>query len=137
MDTLDSIMDFFFFYGFLYAVYTCLSLPISTFFLAYAVPKPIIKKYFRQPHFNDGDDYLFDHFPFRYYLTLWIAQLTACDWFARRRKAYDLRKDSPRYWRVLSWIYFWLIVLPPVVAISLCIIGFSYFELTGRPVPKV
>lgn len=124
-------------YGFMYGVYTCLSLPISTFLLAYAVPKHIVKKYFRQPHFNDGDDLLFEHFPFRYYLTLWIAQLTACDWFARRRKAYDLRKDSPRYWRVLAWIYFWLIVLPFCTAVFLSVLGMVYFEWTGRPVPKI
>ena len=66
MDTLDSIMDFFFFYGFLYAMYTCLSVPVATFFLAYVVPKPIIKKYFRATYFHDGDDELFNHFPFRY-----------------------------------------------------------------------
>ena len=124
-------------YGFMYAGYTFLSLPVSTFLLAYAVPKPIIKKYFRQPHFNDGDDYLFNHFPFRYYLTLWIAQLTAIDWFARRRKAYDLRKDSPRYWRVLSWIYIWIIVLPPIIAFFSSVLGMFYFEWTGRPIPKI
>ena len=124
-------------YGGLYSISVCLSIPIATFFLAYAVPKHIVKKYFRQPHFNDGDDYLFDHFPFRYYLTLWIAQLTACDWFARRRKAYDLRKDSPRYWRVLSWIYFWLIVVPPIIAFLSAALGLCYFEWTDRPVPKV
>jgi hypothetical protein len=135
--TFDLLLSYASHYGFIYAIYTCLSVPVATFFLAYAVPKPIIKKYFRSPYFHDGDDELFNHFPFRYYLTLWIAQYTASNWFAGRRKLYDLRKDSPKYWRVLSWVYFWLIVLPPMVAMSLCILGFSYFELTGRPVPKV
>jgi hypothetical protein len=135
--TFDLLLSYASHYGFIYAIYTCLSVPVATFFLAYAVPKTIIKKYFRSPYFHDGDDELFNHFPFRYYLTLWIAQYTASNWFAGRRKLYDLRKDSPKYWRVLSWVYFWLIVLPPMVAMSLCILGFSYFELTGRPVPKV
>jgi hypothetical protein len=133
----DTFIAYIAIYGFMYATYTFLSVPVATFLLAYAVPKPIIKKYFRQPHFTDGDDHLFNHFPFRYYLTLWIAQLTACDWFARRRKAYDLRKDSPRYWRVLSWIYFWLIVVPPIIAFLSAALGLCYFEWTGRPVPKV
>ncbi|HEX4879620.1 MAG TPA: hypothetical protein VFV39_07235 [Limnobacter sp.] len=137
MDALDAVMEFVLVYGFLYSIYTGLGVPIGAFLLAYAVPKHIVTKYFRQPHFNDGDDLLFEYFPFRYYLTLWIAQLTACDWFARRRKAYDLRKDSPRYWRVLAWIYFWIILLPPVVAFFLAALGLFYFELTGREVPGV
>ena len=45
--------------------------------------------------FDRNAHMLFNHFPFRDYLTLWIAQLTAIEWLARRRKAYDLRKDSP------------------------------------------
>lgn len=137
MNYVDHLMDFFFLNGLVYAVYTCLSLPVATFLLSYAVPRPIVQKYFRQPHFNDGDDQLFELFPFRYYLTLWIAQLTACNWFAHRRKAYDLRKDSPLYWLVLSWIYFWLIVIPPIAAFLLGLLGFAYFELSGRPVPQV
>lgn len=124
-------------YCVMYLVYTGLLIPVSTYFLAYMVPKEIVSKYFRQPHFNDGDDQLFELFPFRYYLTLWIAQYTACQWFANRRKAYDLRKDSPRYWIILSWIYFWIIVVPPVLAFVLGIMSMGYFELTGRPVPKV
>lgn len=124
-------------YGFMYSVYTCLGIPIGTFLLSYAVPKAIVTKYFRQPYFNDGDDLMFQHFPFRYYLTLWIAQYTACPFFARRRKAYDLRKDSPRYWLVLSWVYFWLIVVPPLMCFLLAGLGIAYFELTGRPIPKV
>lgn len=100
----------------IHSIYGAIALAVSTYLLAYAVPPHIVTKYFRQPHFNDGDDQLFEHFPFRYYLTLWIAQFTAWDWFARRRKAYDLRKDSPKYWRVLSWIYIWIIVIPPIVS---------------------
>lgn len=137
MNHLDRVMDFLFLNGLVYAVYTCLSIPIATFFLSYAVPRHIVTKYFRQPHFNDGDDELFKHFPFRYYLTLWIAQLTACNWFACRRKAYDLRKDSPRHWLVLSWIYFWIVVIPPIAAFFFGLLGFAYFELSGRPVPQV
>lgn len=135
--TFDLFLAYVAQYGFVYAVYTCLSIPVATFFLAHAVPKHIATKYFRQPHFNDGDDLLFEHFPFRYYLTLWIAQLTACDWFARRRKAYDLRKDIPLYWRVLAWIYFWLIVLPPIIAFFSGVIAMYYFEWTGRPEPNI
>lgn len=137
MDYLDGLMIFLLVNCGIYAAYTCLSLPVATFLLSYAVPKKIVSKYFRQPHFNDGDDQLFDVFPFRYYLTLWIAQLTAWQWFAHRRKAYELRKDSPTYWRILSWIYIWIIVLPPTTAFFLAVVGFSYFELTGRPVPQV
>lgn len=137
MHHFDHFMSFLLIRGAMYAVYTGLLIPISTYFLAYAVPKPIISKYFRQPHFNDGDDQLFDLFPFRYYLTLWIAQLTACEWFAHRRKAYDLRKDSPRYWRVLSWVYWWLIFVPPILAFAMAGLAMMYFELTGRPIPAV
>jgi hypothetical protein len=136
MSHFEYILAVIFVYSLVYAAYTCLSIPVATFLLAYVVPKPIIKKYFRQPHFNDGDDELFELFPFRYYLTLWIAQLTACEWFAYRRKAYDLRKDSPRYWRVLAWIYWWLIFVPPVLAFTLSCLALMYFELTGRPIPK-
>ncbi|MDP3188176.1 hypothetical protein [Limnobacter sp.] len=135
--TFDYLVSLISHYGVVYAIYTFLLPPVATFFLSYAVPKHIVTKYFRQPHFNDGDDELFNHFPFRYYLTLWIAQLTACNWFARRRQAYDLRKDSPRYWLVLSWISFWLIVIPPITAFLLGLLGLGYFELTGRPVPQV
>jgi hypothetical protein len=135
MNHLDHLMSFLLVQGAVYAVYTGLLIPVSTFFLSYAVPKHIISKYFRQPHFNDGDDQLFELFPFRYYLTLWIAQLTACQWFAHRRKAYDLRKDSPKYWRVLSWVYWWMIFVPPILAFALAGLGMGYFELTGRPVP--
>lgn len=60
-------------YGIMYAVYTILGIPIGLFFMAYLVPKNIITKYFRQSHFNDGDNELFKLFPFTYYLTLWIA----------------------------------------------------------------
>lgn len=135
--TLDYFISAMWEYTVVYFVYTGLLIPVSTYFLAFAVPKEIVSKYFRQPHFNDGDDQLFELFPFRYYLTLWIAQLTACNWFARRRKAYDLRKDSPTYWLVISWVYFWLIFIPPIAAFLLSLICFAYFELTGRPVPQV
>ncbi|WP_334119915.1 hypothetical protein [Limnobacter sp.] len=135
--TLDYFMSAAWEYTVVYFVYTGLLIPVSTYFLAFAVPKAIVSKYFRQPHFNDGDDELFELFPFRYYLTLWIAQLTACKWFAHRRKAYDLRKDSPTYWLVISWVYFWLIFIPPIAAFFLSLICFGYFELTGRPVPQV
>lgn len=136
METLDLVFSYMM-YGFVYSIYTGLLIPVSTFFLSYAVPKHIISKYFRQPHFNDGDDQLFELFPFRYYLTLWIAQLTACQWFAHRRKAYDLRKDSPRYWRILAWIYWWLIFVPPILGFVSIGLSMMYFELTGRPVPVV
>lgn len=135
--TLDFFMSAMWEYSVVYFVYTGLLIPVSTYFLGFAVPQAIVSKYFRQPHFNDGDDELFNHFPFRYYLTLWIAQLTACNWFARRRKAYDLRKDSPIYWLVISWVYFWLIFIPPIAAFLLSLICFAYFELSGRPVPQV
>lgn len=124
-------------YGLMYSWYTGLGIPIGLFLLAYAVPKNIIQKYFRQPHFNDGDEELFKLFPFTYYLTLWIAQCTACSWFARRRKMYELRKDSPRYWIVLSWIYWWLVFVPPIAAFTFSLLGMGYFELTGHEVPKV
>lgn len=135
--TIDYVMSAVWEYTVIYFVYTGLLIPVSTYFLAFLVPKPIVNKYFRQPHFNDGDDQLFELFPFRYYLTLWIAQLTACNWFARRRKAYDLRKDSPRYWLVLSWVYFWLVFIPPIAAFFISLICFAYFELTGHTVPQV
>lgn len=128
---LNEVIGLLFEYSFIYAVYTFLSIPVATFLMSYAVPKSIVQKYFRQPHFNDGDDQLFELFPFRYYLTLWIAQLTACQWFAHRRKAYGLRKDSPRYWIILSWIYFWLIVVPPATAWILFILCAIYFGVTG------
>lgn len=134
---IDYLIAIIFVNGLIYSAYTILSVPVATFLLSYAVPKSIVTKYFRKPHFNDGDDALFNVFPFRYYLTLWIAQLTACDWFAKRRKAYDLRKDSPRYWRVLSWIYFWLIVVPPIFAFILGLLGFAFFEISGRTIPKI
>lgn len=137
MDNIDQTMATLLLYSGMYVAYTFLSVPIGTFLLSYAVPKHIVTKYFRQPHFNDGDDLMFEHFPFRYYLTLWIAQYTACPFFARRRKAYDLRKDSPRYWVVLSWVYFWLIVIPPISAFILALACMGYFELVGRPIPKV
>lgn len=113
----------------MYLFYTGLAIPIGMFLMSYAVPEPIIKKYFRSPYFNDGDDQLFELFPFRYYLTLWIAQYTASNWFASRRKMYDLRKDSPRYWLLLSWIFFWLIVVPPISAFFISAIGFGYLAL--------
>lgn len=134
---MDLIMAHLSLYGIMYAFYTCLGIPIGTFLMAYAVPKNIIQKYFRQPYFNDGDDELFKLFPFTYYLTLWIAQCTACNWFAKRRKMYDLRKDSPRYWVILSFIYFWLIVIPPIFAFLLCLLSIGYFQLTGHEVPKI
>ena len=116
-------------YSFVYLVYAILLVPVATFFLAYAVPATLIKKYFRQPYFHDGDDELFEVFPFRYYLTLWIAQYTASPWFANRRKIYTIRQDSPRSWVILSWCYFWLIVVPPVMAFVLCITSALYFQL--------
>lgn len=131
----DDLMREVFHYSFVYAIYTCLSVPISTFLLSYAVPKQIVKKYFREPYFNEGDDEMFEHFPFRYYLTIWIAQYTASNWFARRRKLYDLRKDSPTYWRILAWVYFWIILIPFILAVFLSILGMCYFELTDRAVP--
>lgn len=126
---MDDFMSAVLGYSFAYMVYTILLVPICTFLLAYAVPANLIEKYFRQPYFHDGDDELFQVFPFRYYLTLWIAQYTASPWFARRRKMYAIRQDSPRSWIVLSWCYFWLVVVPPVVACLLCISSALYFAM--------
>lgn len=136
MITVDMVMDFFLTYGFVYAVYATPLLIVGTVMMSFLVPKHIVKKYFRAPHFHDGDDELFKHFPFRYHLTLAIAQLTAVEFFANRRKAFDLRKDSPLYWVILSKFYFWFIVVLPILAFLSSVIGLGYFELTGRPVPN-
>lgn len=125
----DDALGWLFEYSFIYLLYTILLIPISTFFLAYAVPKSLIEKYFRQPYFQDGDNELFAIFPFRYYLTLWIAQYTASKWFARKRKMYSIRQDAPKSWIVLSWCYFWLIVVPPVVACLLFFLTALYFQI--------
>lgn len=101
------------------AVYTCLLPLFSTWLLSYMVPKVIIDKYLRSPWFHDGDAERFNHFPFRYYLTLWLAQYTASRWFANRRKIQTIRQDSPRYWVVLSFVYFWGTIMVPVAAFIL------------------
>lgn len=137
MTNIDYLINLISVYGIIYAIYAAPCLIVGTVIMSYLVPKHIVSKYFRQPHFNDGDDLLFEHFPFRYYLTLAIAQLTAFEFFARRRKAYELRLDSPRYWVLLSKFYMWFIVFIPIAGIILSLLGLAYFELTGRPIPKV
>lgn len=42
----------------IHSIYGAIVLAVSTYLLAYAVPPRIVTKYFRQPHFNDGDDQL-------------------------------------------------------------------------------
>lgn len=103
---------------------------ISTFVLAYFVPKELVKKYFKYPHFVDGDDLRFEHYPFRYLLTGALCLVTAIPSFARRKQAPDIQKDSPRYWIVLSYLYTWLVMFP-ILLIHIMMVVLYFVDLDG------
>lgn len=125
---LDYVMSAIGKYSFIYFFYTLFLIPIFAFLLSFIRPENLIKKYIRHPYLDYEYDKGFDFYPLRYHTTLWLVAHTAYNGFAKRRRIHTMtvREDSPKYWLILSWIYFWLIIIPTTLSFFITLFCLAY-----------
>ena len=88
-----------------------LLIPISWFIISYIIPKSILKRYFKAPHFGSGELVLMAQFPGS--LARGSIFVASCIMPSKgqRRQMTDVPDHAPKWYRVAAYIMFYVIFL--------------------------
>jgi hypothetical protein len=75
-----------------------------TLILHFFVPKALVEKYFRPPHFGEFERHLFTGIPYAPMRTIMFMWVIVYPRVGRKRKLTEMYKDVPRWFRIASKI---------------------------------
>ncbi|NJM31658.1 MAG: hypothetical protein HC848_00620 [Limnobacter sp.] len=118
---------------FLYAIYSgfilFLLLPLSTLGLAICMPKSLMDRYIKEPHFSDLQVHLFNEYPGKMACAVVMAWVIC---FPERLGAYrkmtDIRDHAPRWFQIYSQVLTKFIVLGWGCSAMLSIVVCNIFD---------
>lgn len=75
------------------------------------MPKDIVNSYFKEPYFNTFELALFTGWPYAFFRTLMFVRLIVQPNSGEKRKLPDVSQEVPRWYRLLSFILIWVIMI--------------------------
>jgi hypothetical protein len=85
----------------LVAVFLLVVIPY-TLILHFFVPKALLEKYFRPPHFGEFERHLFTGFPYAPMRTVMFMWVIVYPRVGKKRKLTEMYKDAPHWFRIAS-----------------------------------
>jgi len=77
----------------------------------FLMPKKIVGNYFKKPYFNEFELSLFTGWPYAFFRTLMFVRLIVQPSSGKKRKLPDVSQEVPRWYRLLSFILIWVIMI--------------------------
>ena len=103
----DQLSTIYFYWA---MVIVCL-LPISSLIISYIIPKKLLERYFKTPHFGSGELVLMAQFPGSLARGSIFVASCIIPKKGQRRQMIDVPDHAPKWYRVAAYIFFYVIFL--------------------------
>jgi len=81
--------------------------PLFFLIMALLMPRNVVERYFREPHFSRSEQAVYTAVPFSFMRVVSMAWLIAFPRFGRKRKMTDVHQYCPNWYVRLSRIFFY------------------------------
>ena len=103
----DQLSEIYFYWA---VMIVCL-VPISWLIISYIIPKKLLERYFKAPHFGSSELVLMAQFPGSLLRgTIFVASCIMPS-KGQRRQMIDVPAHAPKWYRVIAYIMFYVIFL--------------------------